>query len=52
MDFLNHWEGDMVFYQVYHLSLLQCTVAELYIENVRGCVSLKKYKSQVKAVDW
>jgi hypothetical protein len=36
---------------VFLLSLLQCTVAELYIENVRGCVSLKKYKSQDKAVE-
>jgi len=23
MDFLNHWEGDMVFYQVFLLSSLQ-----------------------------
>ncbi len=28
-DFLNHREGGMVFYQVFLLSHLQCTVAEL-----------------------
>ncbi len=27
MDLLNHREGDMVFYQVFLLSLLQCTVS-------------------------
>jgi hypothetical protein len=37
MDFLDHREWGMVFYQVFLLSLLQCTV-----ETVRGCVSLKK----------
>ncbi len=26
IDFLNHMEGDMVFYQVFLLSPLQCTV--------------------------
>ncbi len=34
MDFLNHREGSMVFYHVFFLSTLQCTV-----ETVRGCVS-------------
>jgi hypothetical protein len=29
MDFLNHREGGMVFYQVFHFSLLQCAVADL-----------------------
>ncbi len=29
MDFLNHREGGMVFYQIFHLSPLQCTVSEL-----------------------
>ncbi len=29
MDFINHREGDMVFYKVYLLSPLQCTVTEL-----------------------
>jgi hypothetical protein len=29
MDFLNHMEGGMVFYQVFLLSPLQCTVTEL-----------------------
>ncbi len=42
---LNHREG---FYQVFLLYPLQCTVTKL--ETVRGCVSLKKYKSQGKAV--
>ncbi len=50
MDFLNHREGCMVFYQVFLLSPIQCTVAELY-KYVRGCVSLKKLKSQGKAVE-
>jgi hypothetical protein len=45
MDFFNHREGGMVFYQVILLSPLQCTV-----ETVRGCVSLKKKNSQYKAV--
>ncbi len=49
MDFLNHREGGMVFYQDFLLTPLQCTVTEL--ETVRGCVSLKKYKSQDKAVE-
>ncbi len=48
MDFLNHREGGMVFYQVFLLSPLQCTTTEL--ETGRGCVSLKKHKSQGKAV--
>ncbi len=46
MDFLKHREGGMVFYQAFLLSPLQCTV-----ETVRGCVSLKKYKSQGKAIE-
>ncbi len=33
MDFLNHRVWDMVFYQVFLLSPLQCTV-----ETVRGCL--------------
>ncbi len=49
MDFLNQREGAMFFYQVFLLSLLQCTATEQ--ETVRGCVNLKKYKSQGKAVD-
>jgi hypothetical protein len=36
----------LVFFQVFLLSRLQCTV-----ETVRGCVSLKKWKSQGKAVE-
>ncbi len=50
MDFLNHREGGVVFlgfYQVFLLSPLQYHTAE----TVRGCVSLKKQKSQGKAVE-
>jgi hypothetical protein len=56
MDLLNHKEGGMVFL----LSPLQCTVTEIEIhkrllkfknKNIRGCASLKKYKSQGKAVE-
>ncbi len=43
MDFLNHSEGGLAFYQVFLLSPLA--------ETVRGCVSLKKYKSQGKDVE-
>jgi hypothetical protein len=50
MDFLNHREGDVIFYPVFLLSPLQCTVTH-YIEAVRGCVSLKKKKYQCKAVE-
>ncbi len=39
----------MVFYQVFFLSTSQCTVRAA--ETVRGCVSLKKYKSQGKAIE-
>ncbi len=49
MNFLKGGYGDMVFYQVFLLSLLQCTIKTL--ETVRGCVSLKKKKSQGKAVE-
>jgi hypothetical protein len=37
MDFLNYREGDMVFYQGFLLSPLQCTVM-LLLKYVRGCV--------------
>jgi hypothetical protein len=40
----------MVFYQAFLLSPLQCTVTELQ-EPVRGCVNLKKSKSQGNAVE-
>jgi hypothetical protein len=40
MDFLNHREGEVVFYQVFPLSPLQCTLKA--VKTVRGCVSLKK----------
>jgi len=45
MDFLIHRKGCMVFYQVFLLSTFLST------ETVRGCVSLKKKKSQGKAVE-
>ncbi len=44
MDLSNHREG--VFYQVQLLSSLKCI-----LETIRGCVSLKKYKSQGKDVE-
>ncbi len=50
MDFFNHGEGGVVFYQVFLHSPLQCTVTDLW-KYVRGCVSLKKFKSQDKAVE-
>jgi hypothetical protein len=48
MDFLNLREGGAVFYQVFLLSPLQCTVTYCTEETVRGCVSLKKYESQFR----
>jgi hypothetical protein len=51
VDFFNHRDGGVVLYQFFLLSPLQCTVQQCTIETVRGCVSLKKYKSQCKAVD-
>jgi hypothetical protein len=45
MDFINYREWGMFFYPVFLLSHLQCTVTAL--ETVRGCVSLKKYKSHL-----
>jgi hypothetical protein len=41
--FLKNRERGMVFYQVFLLSPLQCTVT-----NVRGCVSLKKYSKPIE----
>ncbi len=50
VDFLNQRrEGGMVFYQVFLLSPSQC--AAWTVETIRGCVSLKKYKSQGKAAE-
>ncbi len=55
MDFLKHGEGGMVFgvwfSMVFLLSPLQCTCSKFTGEIVRGCVSLKKYKSQGRAVE-
>jgi hypothetical protein len=42
MDFLNHGEGDMV---------LSGFLPFFFTETVRGCASLKKQKSQDKAVE-
>jgi hypothetical protein len=50
MDFLYHRDEGVVFYQAFLLSSLQCTVMKCS-ETVRGCVSLKKLKSQGKAVE-
>jgi hypothetical protein len=36
MDFLNHREGGMVFYQVFLLSPIQCTVNEISRQICRG----------------
>ncbi len=49
MDFFNHWEGDMILYQVFLIYPLLCKVTGL--KTVRGCVSLKKYKSQGLSVN-
>jgi hypothetical protein len=43
MDFLNHMEGGYGF--------LSGIRPVSFTETVRGCVSLKKYKSQDKAVE-
>ncbi len=49
MNFLNHTEGGMVFYQLFLLSPLQCTVT---VRNRKKlCVCVKKLKSQGKAVE-
>jgi hypothetical protein len=52
MNFLNHSaivKEGYGFLSGFPLSPLQRTIRTL--ETVRGCVSLKKYKSQGKAVD-
>ncbi len=46
MDFLNHTEGGMFFYQVFLFSPLHCT-SNGTLETVRDCVSLKKYKAKL-----
>ncbi len=40
MDFLNHREGGTVFYQVFLVSPLRCTVTELY----RNCKRLHEFE--------
>jgi hypothetical protein len=45
MDFLNHREGGIIFYQVFLLSPLQCTVAWISSKNsasVHILVSVRK----------
>jgi hypothetical protein len=39
MDFLNHKEGGVVFYQIYLLSPLQCTVT-----YHRNCKRLREFE--------
>jgi hypothetical protein len=39
MDFLNHREGDVVFFQVFLLSLLKCTLTHL-----RNCKRLREFE--------
>ncbi len=50
MDFLNHREGGHYFLSGFPPFSLQYTVTLLQ-KYVRGCVCLKKYKSQGKAVE-
>ncbi len=47
MDFLNHREGRMLFYKVFLLSPLQCTVTELQ----KLLREFEEKKSQGKALD-
>jgi hypothetical protein len=39
MDFLNHRQGDVVFYKVVLLSSLQCTV-----KHFRNCKRLREFE--------
>ncbi len=48
MVFLNYREGGTVFYQVFLLSSLQCTVTELWKGNCKRLREFKKLKSQGK----
>jgi len=43
MDFLNHRKGDMVFYQVFLLSPLQCTT----IMNSRNCKRMRDEEIEI-----
>ncbi len=51
MDFLNQKEGLLFSIRFSLLSPLQCTVQQT-VETERGCVSLKKYKSDAKLNKW
>jgi hypothetical protein len=50
LNFLNNREGGIVFYQV-SLPFNFTVYINSTVETVRGCVSLRKYKSQGKAVE-
>ncbi len=50
MDFLNQREGGFLSGLPPFSFTVYCTVTELY-DTVRGCVSLKKYKYQGKAIE-
>ncbi len=41
MDFLNHREGGLVFYQVFFLSPLQCIVT-----HYRNCKRLREFEGE------
>ncbi len=47
MGFLNHWEGFLSGFPPFSYT----EYSNWTVETVRGCVSLKKYKSQGKAVE-
>jgi hypothetical protein len=49
MDFLNHREGGMVFYQVFLLSHLQCTITNC--RNGKRLRESEEIESQGKAVE-
>ncbi len=52
MDFLNHREGGVVFYQVFLLSSLQCTLTRAVetVKEVAGVWRRKKYQGKVVGV--
>jgi hypothetical protein len=50
MDFLNHREGGVVFYQVFLLSPLKCTVT--HFRNLKRLREFQEIDSQDKVVEW
>jgi hypothetical protein len=48
MDFLNYREGRLVFYQVFLLSPLLCTVQQLISRN---CKRLREFGTEIEAVE-